>query len=175
MPDAKPFTFQFPDPASGALKGFAASDDKLYRWAQWDFHNTGRPYINFICLHPRAVQDPNQEEWIEGRMKRWEDGKPQAAWRCGGYVVTSIFPRCVWNVGAMRRLNQQGVDLVGPRGVDASMAFAKKSSMIVMLPGLDDALDVRPEHQTLVLSALTGIGVPIATVGPDGMPEEWRP
>jgi hypothetical protein len=67
------------------------------------------------------------------------------------------------------------VDLVGSRGVDASMAFAKNASMLVMLPGLDDALDVRPEHQSLVLSALTGVGVPISTVNEVGMPEEWKP
>lgn len=172
---SKPFTFQFPDPADGALKGYAASNDRLYRWAQWSFHNTGRPYLNFVCLHPRALTDPIQEEWIEARMRQWESGRPQAAWRCGGYVVTSIFPRVVWNVGAMRRLNTQGVDLVGTRGVDASMAFAKSSSMIFMLPGLDDALDVRPDHQRLVLSALAGVGVPIGTVNERGELVEWRP
>ena len=59
----------------------------------------------------------------------------------------------------------QGVDLVGTRGVDASMAFAKNASMIVMMPGLDDAIDVRQDHQMTVLSALVGVGVPVATVG----------
>jgi hypothetical protein len=171
----QPFTFKLPDPVAGALKGYSTSDDRMYRWAQWDFHNTGRPYINFICLHPRAAADPIQEEWIDRHMCLWERGADRAGWRCGGYVVTAIFPRVVWNVGAMRRLHQQGVDLVGSRGVDASMAFAKNASMLVMLPGLDDALDVRPEHQSLVLAALTGVGVPISTVNEVGMPEEWKP
>ncbi len=163
------------NPVNGAMDGVAASDDKLFRWALWRFWDVSRPYINFIALHPRAYQDPILETQLDAYMRRWEGGGPRDGWRCGGYVVTCLFPRVVWNVGAMRRLNHQGVDLVGSRGVDASMAFAKNASLLVMLPGLDDALDVRPEHQKLVLSALAGIGVPIATVSEAGMPEEWRP
>lgn len=173
MTDRAPvFQFEFP---KHAMDGVAASDDKLFRWAFWRIFDTSRPYLNFITLHPRSAVDPILEETIETHMAVWEKRRPRSEWKCGGYVVTSIFPRVAWNVEMLRRLNREGVDLVGNRGIDASMVFAKNACMIVMMPDIDAALDVRETHQQLVLSALTGVGVPVATVGGDGMLTEWKP
>lgn len=156
------------------MSGYASSDDKLFRWALWRFWDTHLPYMNFIDLHPRSIQDPILEERIEGWMTTWEHGRDKSGWRIGGYVVTTLFPRVCWTAQVLRRLDKQGVDMVGERGVDASMVFARKACMIVMMPGIDEALTVRPDHQAFVLSALTGLGVPVGTVGPDGALQEWR-
>jgi hypothetical protein len=45
--------------------------------------------------------------------------------------------------------------------------------MIVMMPGIDDLLDVREGHQDLVLDALVGLEKPIATVV-NGAPVRWE-
>lgn len=166
------FSFHMP---AGAQDGVAASDDRLYRWAAWRFWDVSKPYIVFVGLNPRAARDPVLEDKLDGYMRRWERG-PQADWLCGGYVVVSLFGRVAFTAEHLRRLHVAGVDIVGQRTADAVMVFARNPAcrMVVMLPGVDDMLDVRASHQSMVLDALTGLGKHIATVGPDGMPREWK-
>lgn len=149
-------------PNLGAQGGISQSlPDKLYRWATWRFWDVGRRYINFVCLCP-GVGDGSAR--IEAWLERWERGPERAAWKIGGYVVTGLFGRVAGSAGELRRLSQGGVDVVGDRNAMALMTFAQKSCMIVMLPEIDDAMDVRPEHQAFVLSALPGLGIPVAVV-----------
>jgi hypothetical protein len=162
-------------PNMGAHGGISQSlPDKAYRWSMWRFWDVGRPYINFIGLCPRATVEAEQQDRIEAWLTRWERGADRAAWKVGGYVVTNLFGRVCDGAGALRRLSHGG-DVVGARNTDALMTFAAKASMIVMLPGVDEALDVRPEHQRLVLSALTGLQVPVAVIDRETqMPREFR-
>lgn len=160
-------------PNLGAQDGISQSlPDKLFRWARWSFWDVGRPYINFIVLCPGVGDgEPGLLRWIE----RWERSPDRARWKVGGYVVTGLFGRVAGSAADLRRLHQAGQDVVGTRGATAVMTFAQKASMVVMLPEIDDALDVRPEHQALVLSALEGIGVPLAVVDRETQyPREYK-
>jgi hypothetical protein len=156
-----------------AQDGIAATGP--YRWARWRFWNVGMPYINFIGLHPR-----NGVERMDGRidtwLTRWERGADRAAWSCGGYVVTNLFGMIAHRTSDLRAMAADQ-DIVGPRNHDAVMVFARNPAtrMIVMLPGIDAAADLRETYQALILSALLGLGKPIATIGPDEMPREWKP
>ena len=148
-------------PNLGAQDGISQSlPDKQFRWARWSFWDVGRPYINFVALCPGVGDGAVRlEAWLE----RWERGPDRSRWKVGGYVVTGLFGRVASSAMDLRRLAQSG-EVVGHRNTPALMTFAAKASMIVMLPEIDDALDVRPEHQALVLSALTGLQVPVAVV-----------
>lgn len=173
--DHRAETIRLGNPLDGPLYGEALSDDRLYCWARWRFWNVAKPYINFVGLNPRAATDPIQDERIEAWLKRWEHGRERVLWTCGGYVVTNVFSRVAHTTQVLRRLNMQGVDVVGKRGADAATIFARKSRMVVMMPGIDEATDVREAHQALVLQALVGMGVPVAVVDAETqMPREWK-
>lgn len=149
-------------PNLGAQEGISQSlPDKLYRWGRWSFWDVGRPYINFVALCPGVGDgEPRLLRWIE----RWEHGPERALWKVGGYVVTALFGLHADSAQDLKRLHQSGQDVVGARNTSALMTFAQQASLVVMLPEVDDALSVRPEHQALVLSALTGLSVPVVVV-----------
>jgi hypothetical protein len=176
QPHAPLFHFEMPSP--GSQDGVAASDDKLYRWAFWRFWDVSKSYITFVALNPRAHADPMLEDKITGWLERWEGGRDKSAWTVGGYVVVSMFGRVAPNVPYLRRLHASGVDIAGQRAADACLVFARNPScrMIVMLPGIDDMIDVREPHQRLILSALVGLDKHVTIIDPETqMPRAYEP
>jgi len=162
-------------PSRHAQDGVAASDDKQYRYALWRFWDIAKPYILFVSLNPKSLKDSDQCEDIERWLENWEHRPDRENWRCGGYVLVSLFSRVAWTVAELRRLHGAGQDIASHRAADACLVFGRNPScsLIVMMPGIDDMLDVREGHQGLVLDALAGLEKPIATVV-NGAPVRWE-